>query len=119
MLRLLGQPRDHRIVVVVVVVVGDGGGGNDVIQGGRQNDRLEGGKGRDIFAFNRGDGKNDVILDWDRRDKIRFDSGPDDFGDLTIQNKGKHVLVRYDGANKVRILNTEPEELQANDFLFA
>ncbi|MEO0679969.1 MAG: calcium-binding protein [Pseudomonadota bacterium] len=97
----------------------DGGGGNDVIDGGKQNDRLEGGKGRDIFVFDRGDGKNDVILDWDPRDRVRFDSGPDDFGDLKIQNKGKDVLVRYGGKDKFKILGVEPEELQANDFLFA
>ncbi|WP_338847351.1 calcium-binding protein [Massilia sp. W12] len=46
-----------------------GGAGNDTLQGGQGNDSLNGGAGADLFLFGRGDGQDQISLNWDQTDQ--------------------------------------------------
>ncbi|MBN9023452.1 MAG: endo alpha-1,4 polygalactosaminidase [Rhizobiales bacterium] len=69
-----------------------GGAGNDVLAGGPGRDKLAGGKGADIFVFAPGDGR-DVILDWDRKDRLDLSAFDAERSDARIKRHDKGAMV--------------------------
>ena len=53
-----------------------GGAGDDILVGGKGRDRLYGDGGDDTYTWNLGDG-NDVIMDAEGRNKLKFGTGID------------------------------------------
>ncbi len=93
-----------------------GGTGNDVLDGGRGSDVLIGGRGRDRFAIGRGEGL-DLIRDFgDRQDRILL-KGSLRFGDLTIAQIGRDVLISAGSDDLARLRNTSAGDVSAADFV--
>ena len=70
--------------------------GNDLLTGGLGNDQLTGGAGRDTFCISTGVGR-DVITDYGTgNDRIRLLGGLTE-GDLTINQAGANVQIKYEG----------------------
>ena len=70
--------------------------GNDLLTGGLGNDQLTGGAGRDTFCISTGVGR-DVITDYGTgNDRIRLLGGLTE-GDLTINQAGADVNIKYEG----------------------
>lgn len=103
-----------------------GGTGNDALAGGLDNDRLSGGAGRDtltggsgadVFVFARGGG-TDTVRDFeDGRDRIQIASGAERLSDLSIEDSGPDVTIRFAGTTVV--LEDEMfSGIGASDFLF-
>lgn len=100
----------------------NGGNGNDHLDGGPQNDILRTGGGDDTIFFEDGDGA-DVVLDFDRRgnDVLVIDAdGFDDFSDLDgrIEDLGTSIVIRLNGADAIRLVGVDPEDLTPDDFIF-
>ena len=79
----------------------EGGDGNDTIRGnyytksingGKGDDKLEGGDGDDIYIFNKGDG-NDTIVDWQGNNIIKFTQGI----------SKEDLLVKHDSNGQIRL----------------
>ena len=81
-----------------------GGKGNDTLDGAEGNDILTGGKGKNLFVFS---GGNDVITDYDSKDKLSIGGGLvyEDYtlaGEDLILNFGTdNILTITGGADKV------------------
>ena len=70
--------------------------GNDLLIGGLGFDQLTGGEGRDKFCINTGVGK-DIIKDYGTgNDRIKLLGGLTE-SDLTINQAGDNVKIKYDG----------------------
>lgn len=116
---------------LVDTLIGDAGanvlvsaGGDDTLDGRAGNDSLLGGLGNDTFVFGPGFG-NDRIAG--------FVAGPGTedvidvralgYGSLSeiladAAQSGTHVVIRYDAANSIVLLNVNIGQLSADDFLF-
>lgn len=97
-----------------------GGGGDDRIDGGRGDDRLTGQGGEDAFVFELGFG-SDVITDFrDGVDVLDFSShgGVSALGDLAIAQSGADAVITDGVGGRIRLLGTDTDDLQADDFLF-
>lgn len=98
-----------------------GGAGNDTLFGGADNDVLTGGTGSDVFAFDAGDG-DDEIADFDiENDMIVIDGQLIDPAsapfDVTVSQVGENVVIGYgsdpfSGAagDEVTLLNVSLDE---------
>lgn len=96
----------------------DGGKGRDLLDGGTGNDVLTGGQQHDTFQFGFLAG-DDIVTDFKNGDKIRFENaGVLAFEDLTIAKSGKHVLISW-GDDSALLLNTNVNQLDPGDFIFA
>ncbi len=104
----------------------DGGAGNDRLEGGRGADRLTGGRGtdslyggsgHDVFAFAVGDGA-DYIGDFKAGDIIEMAGVSGGFGDLVIEQKGFHTVIRYGDGDTIKLEGVTAASLGADDFRF-
>lgn len=94
-----------------------GFGGSDTLAGGRGADHLSGNRGGDVFVFSRGDGRDtigDFLLG---PDVIAFLSGPAEFDDLTIRQRGDDAVIRYAGG-QVIVLDFKASDFEDFHFLF-
>lgn len=97
-----------------------GGGGDDVLIGGAGNDHLEGGTGRDVYIFNRGDGVDTVVDTRSEGNVIRFGAGvnKDD-----IKLRLGSMLVDLGGGDSVHVENFDTQDasgsLAIDSFEFA
>lgn len=78
-----------------------GGDGDDTLNGGAGDDCMQGNAGNDVYVFGKGSG-NDIIVDFDGENTIRFDGLTADM--ITVSRVGvkdfeNDVLVRISGAN--------------------
>ena len=71
-----------------------GGLGRDTLYGGLGQDNMTGGNARDIFVLEAGGGRARV-LDFARQDRLGL-SEEIDFDDLTIEQRGSNVRIRFD-----------------------
>ena len=95
-----------------------GGRGADLLVGGRGGDMLKGGPGADVFAFSRGHGTANEILDFkDGRDRIQFWEVAFDFEDLTVTDDIDGARVSA-GNVSVLVHDTDAAALTEEDFLF-
>lgn len=95
-----------------------GGEGRDMLSGGAGNDKLWGGAGADVFRFANGDGRRDLIRDFeDGSDLIRIGRGASEFGDLDISSRDSDARVKF-GNVTFYIEDTAVAEISAEDFLF-
>ncbi|MBK0329373.1 hypothetical protein I5535_19025, partial [Rhodobacteraceae bacterium F11138] len=94
-----------------------GGNGNDTFHDGGGNDLYYGEAGADRFVFSPGHG-NDTIADFTPgQDIIRLDIPDLRFADLVLQDLGADLRIDT-GSGSITLLNTDPMDLAADDFLF-
>jgi Ca2+-binding RTX toxin-like protein len=98
-----------------------GGAGNDTLYGGEDNDVLTGGTGSDVFAFDAGDG-DDEVADFDiENDLIVIDGQLIDPAtlpfDVAVTQVGENVVLSYGGdpfsgaaGDEVTLLNVSLDE---------
>jgi Ca2+-binding RTX toxin-like protein len=127
---ILGNNDDNKVIAGQGndIVYGRGGkdalqgnDGNDTIIGGTGNDTMRGQAGDDIFVYNDGDGV-DKILDFDDfgNDQIDLSSfGFASFADVQaiMSQSGSRVILDFDGANTLRLENTNFADMGADDFI--
>ncbi len=94
-----------------------GGRGADRLTGGRGADSLYGGSGHDVFAFAVGDGA-DHINGFEAGDIIEIAGVPGGFGDLVIEQKGFHTVIRYGDGDTIKLEGVTAASLGADDFRF-
>ncbi|WP_242482084.1 Calx-beta domain-containing protein [Trichormus variabilis] len=100
-------------------------GGNDRLEGGRGDDTLTGGAGNDVFNFEQLQ-DNDVVIDFVRgQDKIDVRNlNINDWTtlQLLISNDGQDnalITTFFNGSqSRIKLLNINPNLLQASDFIF-
>ena len=89
--------------------------GDDLLIGGRSNDKLIGGAGADVFKFNRRSG-DDRITDFDpTEDTLRLKGVRKTQVDLIETKKG--VLVDW-GKGSVLLLKLDDNDIDRSDLLF-
>ena len=85
-----------------------GGKGNDTLDGATGNNTLTGGKGKDTFIYS---GTNDLIADYEVKDKINTSSAYNDFAvngkDLIFNFDGEKSLTIQDGLGKAINMNSK------------
>lgn len=92
-----------------------GGDGLDKIWSGAGNDVLSGGKAKDLFALQRGSGR-DVIRDFkDRQDKLGLTPGMR-FGQLDIEQKGGRTLISLGNDQLAIVMGVRANQITAADF---
>lgn len=94
----------------------NGGGGNDRLLGGKGSDRLRGGKGRDIFALERGPGRDRIEDFRDRVDRLGLTPGLR-FRQLTIEQKGRNTLIRVGSDDLALLVGVRAAQITAADFV--
>jgi serralysin len=95
-----------------------GGSGTDVLDGGAQKDILWGGAAADTFVFGKGDGKGNVVKDFENgRDLIEIGKGARDFEDLRIANDEDGVRIKFADVSLI-LEDTARSDLSEADFLF-
>lgn len=95
-----------------------GAAGEDVLIGGWGKDRLTGGQGADIFVFGQKDGQ-DIITDFqDDVDRIEILYGTGLMNDIYVYASGNNTVLEF-GQTTVTLLNTNPDDINYNDFIFA
>ncbi|MEM7212484.1 MAG: ExeM/NucH family extracellular endonuclease [Pseudomonadota bacterium] len=98
------------------------GGGNDTVDGGTGVDFLEGGAGADVFLFEIGDGR-DEILDFALDvDVIDLSGTGFVFGDLSITDVAGGALVDYSngaGVDTIEVLGVMAADMTEDQFAFA
>ncbi|QHD82652.1 M10 family metallopeptidase C-terminal domain-containing protein [Trichormus variabilis] len=100
-------------------------GGNDRLEGGRGDDTLTGGAGNDVFNFEQLQ-DNDVVTDFVRgQDKIDVRNlNINDWAtlQLLISNDGQDnaLITTFSSGSqsRIKLLNINPNLLQASDFIF-
>ena len=105
-----------------------GGEGNDLIKGGEGDDIITGGKGADLmfgdegadcFVFEQGDGLDTIVRYEAGVDKIDLSgAGVTSLAELDISGRGNQTFVDY-GDGEIRLIGVRPDELGADDFIFA
>lgn len=97
--------------------------GTDTLDGGKGDDILSGGANADTFVFHYHAGK-DTVTDYnDGTDKIdlqAYNHGVEQFSDLDgrIDQKGADVVITLEDGDKIRLENTDSNNLETTDFLF-
>lgn len=94
-----------------------GGDGNDLLLGGRGNDTLTGGAGADHFVFASGEGADRITDFQDGRDRIAVISGAASFAEIGVTVQGGNTVLLI-GSTTVTLLDTDPGQISAADFLF-
>lgn len=97
--------------------------GADTLEGGKGDDILTGGANIDTFVFHYHAGKDTVTDYIDGTDKINlhaYSHGIEQFSDLDgrIDQKGADVVITLEGGDKIRLENTDSNNLETTDFLF-
>jgi VCBS repeat-containing protein len=100
----------------------DAGAGNDIITTGGGNDTLTGGAGSDTFVITADAGSQVTMNDFDNLDpneKIDITAFTDitSFNDLTITQGS--AIVHLPDEQTIHILNLEPDDMSASNFIFA
>ncbi|MBK7656731.1 MAG: hypothetical protein IPJ18_18575 [Betaproteobacteria bacterium] len=79
-----------------------GQGGNDTLDGGAGNDYLDAGLGDDTFLFGKGDGQDDIGLDWDttagRLNVLQLKAGVA-VGEVVLTRLGGALILSIAGTN--------------------
>jgi len=101
----------------------NGFGGDDLIIGGRGNDRITGGTGRDTFRLNLNSGR-DIITDFETVDTLDvraiFDNTRQILGANGAATQiGNNVAIDFGGGNSVTLENFEVGNLSADNFLIS
>lgn len=94
-----------------------GGKGKDIFYDGGGNDAYHGGSGADLFVFSARHGRDTIADFTPGQDHIRFEIPGLRFADLTFQDLGTDLRITT-GSGKITLLNTDPADLGADDFLF-
>ncbi|MDE0879244.1 MAG: calcium-binding protein [Sphingomonas bacterium] len=76
-----------------------GGDGDDTINGGAGTDTLWGGTGNDTFVFRSGEANGDIVMDFDKGDKLVFEG----FGANAFTTRSGNDLIIHDGAHSETI----------------
>jgi Ca2+-binding RTX toxin-like protein len=94
----------------------NGGAGKDRLYGGLGSDRLTGGKDKDIFALEKGAGR-DLILDFkDGQDRLGLTPGLK-FKKLAIVSQGQSTLIRLGNDPLALLKGVQSSSLSAADFV--
>ena len=116
--KLVGGAGDDRLVGGAGKDKLVGGAGDDRLVGGAGDDKLVGGAGADVFVFSRGGGR-DKVRDFENgEDTIQIDFGAERFSDLSIEDSGSDVTIRFADATVV-LKNEFFSGIDASDFLFS
>jgi Ca2+-binding RTX toxin-like protein len=92
-----------------------GGDGQDKLFGGVGADRLIGGNGRDIFALEKGNGR-DIIQDFQQQnDRLGLTQGVR-FGQLGISQQGQNTLIRIGNDPLALLIGVRSDQITAADF---
>lgn len=78
-----------------------GGDGDDILNGGAGDDCLQGNAGDDVYVFGKGSG-NDIIVDFDGENVIRFEGLTADMitaSSVEVKDFEDDVLIRISGTN--------------------
>lgn len=67
------------------------GGGNDFIAGGKHNDTLNGGSGYNIFAFNRGDGRDMILPSAGAHNTLSLNDV--EYRDIALRKNGNDLII--------------------------
>ena len=96
------------------------GGRGNILDGGAGDDALSCGDGSDVCIFRRNYG-DDRIGGFDASaDQIRLlGFGIDSFDDLTLVAQGNNTVIDLPTDTSVTVLGIAPDQLGADDFLFA
>lgn len=114
--RLLGLQGNDRLVGEGGNDVLSGGGGRDVLIGGLGSDRLSGGSSGDIFALEKGEGRDTVVDFKDGQDRLGLEAGLR-FKQLQITDQGRDTLIRFGNNDPLAILKgVDASEITAADF---
>ncbi len=103
----------------------DGGGGRDSLVGGPGADFLDGGPGRDVarggddtFWFARGDGRGNLVKDFDpERDGIAIGVGASRLAHLDFERRGDDALLAFANVT-VRFEDVSPGDLRGSEIDF-
>jgi len=120
-----GTNNDDNLIGTTGNDIIEGLGGNDRFEGGRGNDTLTGGTGNDVFNLEQQQ-DNDVVTDFVRgQDKIDLRNlNINDWAtlQLLISNDGQDnalITTFFNGSqSQIKLLNINPNLLQASDFIF-
>jgi Ca2+-binding RTX toxin-like protein len=108
------------------VLFGDSGGdtlwgdaGDDTLYGGTGADQLHGNEGNDLFVFDADSGRDMIKGFTFGEDLIQLNAstGITAFADLTIVDAGSNAEILLSDSNKIILLNTEPTDITAADFI--
>jgi len=80
-----------------------GGDGNDVLIGGQGDDLLEGGSGHNVYVYNRGDGKDRILVQGGAEDTLRFGDG--------IRPEDVHLIHEEGASPRLVITLSETESV--------
>jgi Ca2+-binding RTX toxin-like protein len=118
-----GKGGDVSLTIEVPEIVG--ADGNDILAGGRSDNRMTGGSGSDVFVFKATQFGKDTITDFvagsDSDDLIEFDDAV--FADLSAvlaaaTQVGADTVITYDIDNTITLKNVTKTNLHADDFRF-
>ena len=88
---------------------------DDLLRGDGGRDRLWGGKGRDAFMLQPGQGV-DRIMDYkDGTDRLGLDDTTN-FEDLQIVQQGSKTVIFYDDERLAVLVNVDADVITASDF---
>jgi len=141
--RINGNAGDDRINGLGGDDVLIGSAGNDRVRGGAGEDRLRGGDGadrltgddgddilsgganRDFFVFDSTNEGDDRITDFERSDKIRFNTdageanGPRQFDDLTFEESAGGTTIIYgDDGSTIFLVGVTEAQIDPAQFIF-
>lgn len=118
-----GQGGDISLTIEVPEIVG--AAGDDILTGGRSDNRFTGNGGDDVFVFKASDFGKDTITDFlagsGTDDVIEFDD--EVFADLSAvlaaaTQVGADTVISYDADNTITLKNVTMSNLHADDFRF-
>lgn len=95
-----------------------GGDGDDTLNGGAGDDFLQGNAGNDTYVFGKGSG-NDIIIDFDGKNVIRFENITADMLTVTavnVKDFGDDVLVAVSGTNDTLTIRNYKTDKRYRDF---
>ncbi|WP_068116505.1 fasciclin domain-containing protein [Tropicimonas marinistellae] len=99
-----------------------GGRGDDRVEGGAGKDTLTGGRGEDTFVFATGDGRDTIVDFRNGHDTIDL-TGTEiaSFRELKdgFDSKGFGTVIDLGDGDRLTLLGTTEDKLDAGDFLFA
>ena len=83
-----------------------GGDGNDVVSGGQGDDALDGGSGADVYAFDAGDGHDEIEVNGLLSTSvgiIRFGPGVDRAATRIVRETGGALAISYGNGDTIRV----------------